>query len=112
MIKSGAGGERRTIGLLVGVGFANKKRAEHNDPEGAKPRRGVKVREEFAGAGLVRWQRVASADTDHPDVDMGVGRGAQRPNGLLEGPVECRRGRPGVLILPRLFPKGNAAAGE
>jgi hypothetical protein len=26
------------------VGYANRNRAEHNDPEGVKPRRGVEVR--------------------------------------------------------------------
>jgi hypothetical protein len=43
-IKSDAGGERRTIGLFEEVGYANRNRAEHNDPEGVKPRRGVEVR--------------------------------------------------------------------
>jgi hypothetical protein len=71
VIKSDAGGERWTIGLFEEVGFADRNRAERNDPEGVKPQRGAEVRREFAGNGSVGRQRVESVDTDQPHVSVG-----------------------------------------
>ena len=112
MIKSGAGGERRTIGLFGGEGAAGSSRVEHNDPEGVKPRRGVESRGELGEIGSYGRQRVAGTDPDHSGVNREVGRGVQRPNGSLGGSIERQRGRPGALILLRRPLKGAIAAGE
>jgi hypothetical protein len=88
VIKSNAGGERRTIGLFGGVGSAGSSRFEHNDPEGVKPRRGVESRGELEEVGSYGRQRVAGADPDHPGVNREVGRVVQRPNGSLGGSIK------------------------
>jgi hypothetical protein len=69
------------------VSSADGNRAEHNDPEGVEPRRGVEVRGEFVAAESARRQRVAGGETDQAGVNRLLGGGAQRPNGQPEDSV-------------------------
>ncbi len=83
MIKSNAGGERGAIGSFGEAGFPGLNRAEHNDPEGVKPRRGVEAWGRLGRAELQERQRAADADPDYSGVDRKVGRGVQKLNGSL-----------------------------
>jgi len=73
------------IGFSGEAGFAGLNRAEHNDPEGVKPRRGVEVWRRPGRVGSRGQQRAANIEPDHGGVNRDVGRGVQKPNGLSDG---------------------------